>query len=70
MPGHIFSGTIGTLLLIIALVSFGVLPVRIIGIALLVLSVIAFVVELHAPGSRDLGRDRRDRPAARRLVPL
>jgi membrane-bound serine protease (ClpP class) len=50
VPGHIFSGTIGTLLLIIALVSFGVLPVRIIGIALLVLSVIAFVVELHAPG--------------------
>ena len=50
VPGHIFSGTLGTLLLIIALVSFGVLPVRIIGIALLVLSVIAFVVELHAPG--------------------
>jgi len=50
IPGHVFSGTIGTLLLIIAFVSFGVLPVRIIGIALLVLSVIAFVVELHAPG--------------------
>ena len=50
VPGHIFSGTIGTILLIIALVSFGVLPVRIIGIALLVLSVIAFVIELHAPG--------------------
>jgi membrane-bound serine protease (ClpP class) len=50
VPGHIFSGTIGTILLIIALVSFGVLPVRVIGIALLVLSVIAFVVELHAPG--------------------
>ena len=30
--------------------SFGVLPVRIIGIALLVLSVIAFIVELKAPG--------------------
>ena len=50
VPGHIFSGTIGTLMLIAALVSFGVLPVRIIGIALLVLSVIAFVVELKAPG--------------------
>ena len=36
VPGHIFSGTLGTILLIIALVSFGVLPVRIIGIALLV----------------------------------
>jgi membrane-bound serine protease (ClpP class) len=50
VPGHIFSGTIGTLLLIAALVSFGILPVRVIGIALLVLSVIAFIVELHAPG--------------------
>ena len=50
VPGHIFSGTIGTLLLICALVSFGFLPVRIIGIALLVISVIAFVVELKAPG--------------------
>jgi len=50
VPGHIFSGTVGSLLLIIALVSFGVLPVRIIGVALLVLSVVAFVVELHAPG--------------------
>ena len=50
VPGHIFSGTIGTLMLIVAFVSFGVLPVRIIGIALLVLSVIAFIVELKAPG--------------------
>jgi len=50
VPGHIFSGTIGTLMLIVALVSFGVLPVRIIGIALLVLSVIGFTVELQAPG--------------------
>jgi len=50
VPGHIFSGTIGTILLILAFVSFGVLPVRIIGIALLVLSVVAFIVELKAPG--------------------
>jgi membrane-bound serine protease (ClpP class) len=50
VPGHIFSGTIGTLMLIIAFVSFGVLPVRIIGVALLILSVIAFIVELKAPG--------------------
>ncbi len=50
VPGHIFSGTIGTILLILAFVSFGVLPVRIIGIALLVLSVIAFIIELKAPG--------------------
>ena len=50
IPGHVFSGTIGTILLILAFVSFGVLPVRIIGIALLVLSVIAFIIELKAPG--------------------
>jgi membrane-bound serine protease (ClpP class) len=37
VPGHIFSGTVGTLMLIVAFVSFGVLPVRIIGVALLVL---------------------------------
>ncbi len=50
VPGHIFSGTIGTLMLITAFVSFGVLPVRFIGIALLVLSVVGFVIELKAPG--------------------
>ncbi|MFL5790299.1 MAG: NfeD family protein [Actinomycetota bacterium] len=50
VPGHIFSGTLGTILLILAFVSFGVLPVRIIGIALLVLSVVAFILELKAPG--------------------
>ncbi|HEY7476736.1 MAG TPA: nodulation protein NfeD [Actinomycetota bacterium] len=50
VPGHIFSGTIGTILFLLALFSFGVLPVRIIGIALLVLSVVAFVLELKAPG--------------------
>jgi membrane-bound serine protease (ClpP class) len=50
VPGHIFSGTIGTLMLLIAFASFGVLPVRIIGIALLVLSVVAFIIELKVPG--------------------
>jgi membrane-bound serine protease (ClpP class) len=50
VPGHIFSGTIGTILLIIALLSFGLLPVRWIGVALLVFSIVAFVIELNAPG--------------------
>jgi membrane-bound serine protease (ClpP class) len=50
VPGHIFSGTIGTILLIIALLSFGLLPVRWIGIALLIFSVVAFVIEINAPG--------------------
>ena len=38
VPGHIFSGTIGTILLILAVVSFGLLPVRLIGVGLLVAS--------------------------------
>jgi membrane-bound serine protease (ClpP class) len=50
VPGHVFSGTIGTILLLIAIASFGLLPVRLIGIALLVASVVFFVVELKVPG--------------------
>lgn len=50
IPGHVFSGTVGTVLLLIALFSFGVLPVRWIGVVLLVASVVLFVLELNAPG--------------------
>jgi membrane-bound serine protease (ClpP class) len=50
VPGHIFSGTIGTALLILSLVSFGALPVRLIGVLLLVASVIFFLLELQVPG--------------------
>ena len=50
MPGHVFSGTIGTILLLTAIASFGLLPVRLIGIALLVASVVFFVIELKVPG--------------------
>jgi len=50
VPGHIFSGTVGTILLLTSIVSFGLLPVRLIGIALLVASVVFFVVELKVPG--------------------
>ena len=50
IPGHIFSGTVGTILLIVSIVSFGLLPVRLIGIALLVASVVFFVLELKVPG--------------------
>jgi membrane-bound serine protease (ClpP class) len=50
VPGHIFSGTLGTILFLISLWSFGLLPVRLIGIVLLVISVVAFVLELKAPG--------------------
>jgi membrane-bound serine protease (ClpP class) len=50
VPGHIFSGTIGTLLLIIAVVSFGLLPVRLAGILLLIAAAVLLLVELSAPG--------------------
>jgi membrane-bound serine protease (ClpP class) len=50
VPGHVFSGTIGTILLILSIVSFGLLPVRLIGILLLAASIVFFVVELKVPG--------------------
>jgi membrane-bound serine protease (ClpP class) len=50
VPGHVFSGTIGTILLLTSIASFGLLPVRLIGIALLVASVVFFVIELKVPG--------------------
>lgn len=50
VPGHIFSGTVGTILFLMSIVSFGLLPVRLVGIALLVASVVFFVLEIKAPG--------------------
>ena len=50
VPGHVFSGTVGTILLLTSIASFGLLPVRLIGIALLVASVVFFVIELKMPG--------------------
>ena len=50
VPGHVFSGTIGTILLILSVVSFGLLPVQLVGIALLIAAVVLMIVELHAPG--------------------
>jgi membrane-bound serine protease (ClpP class) len=50
VPGHIFAGTIGTVLLLTSLVSFGFLPVRLIGIALLIASVVFFILEVKVPG--------------------
>ena len=50
IPGHILSGTIGTILLILSIASFGLLPVRFIGILFLIASVVCFVIELKAPG--------------------
>jgi membrane-bound serine protease (ClpP class) len=50
VPGHVFSGTIGTAMLILSIVSFGLLPVQLIGVVLLVAAAVLMVVELNAPG--------------------
>ena len=50
VPGHIFSGVVGTILLVLAIISFGLLPVRLIGIGLLIASAVAFAVEAAHPG--------------------
>lgn len=50
IPGHVFSGTLGTILLILSIVSFGLLPVRLIGVGLLVGAAVAFVLEAAHPG--------------------
>lgn len=50
IPGHVFSGTVGTILLLISLFSFGVLPVRWVGVLLLIAAAVLFVIELSAPG--------------------
>ena len=50
VPGHIFSGTIGTILLLTSVASFGLLPVRLLGIVLLIASLVFFVIEITAPG--------------------
>lgn len=50
VPGHVFSGTIGTAMLIVAVLSFGLLPVRLLGVVLLAASVVFFLLELKLPG--------------------
>ena len=44
------AGILGGSMLVVALASFGMLPVRLIGILLLIGSVVAFVLELKVPG--------------------
>lgn len=50
-PGVSVPGVLGALMLFAAFVSFGLLPVTLVGIVLLVASAVAFLVDLKAPGS-------------------
>jgi membrane-bound serine protease (ClpP class) len=49
-PGHIVSGVLGVVLLICAFITFGLLPVRLVGIVLLLASAVALFVEARHPG--------------------
>ena len=49
VPGGV-AGTVGALMLLTSLVALGALPVQLIGVALLVASVVFFVLELLHPG--------------------
>lgn len=49
-PGVSVPGVLGTLLLITSIVSFGILPVQLGGVALLVASAVLYLLELKHPG--------------------
>jgi membrane-bound serine protease (ClpP class) len=49
-PGVSVPGILGTLLLVISIVSFGILPVQLGGVALLVASAVLYLLELKHPG--------------------
>ena len=49
VPGGVL-GTIGALMLVCSVAAFGMLPVQLIGVALLVASVVFFVIEVKHPG--------------------
>jgi membrane-bound serine protease (ClpP class) len=49
-PGISVPGIVGTLMLIISFISFGLLPVQLVGLVLLVASAVCFLLELKHPG--------------------
>lgn len=49
VPGGV-TGTIGAIMLVLAVVAFGMLPVQLIGVAFLFASVVLFIIELKNPG--------------------
>lgn len=49
VPGGVL-GTVGGVLLVLSIVAFGMLPVQLVGIVLLLASVVFFVLELKHPG--------------------
>ena len=49
VPGGV-AGTVGVIMFVLSLVALGMLPVQLIGVALLIASIVAFIVELLHPG--------------------
>ena len=49
VPGGLL-GVLGALMLLVAVISVGMLPVQLLGIGFLIASVVLFVIELHQPG--------------------
>src|SRR6185503_10939309 len=49
-PGISVPGILGVLLLVLSFISFGMLPVQLAGVALLIASAVAFLLELKHPG--------------------
>lgn len=49
VPGGVI-GTLGAIMLVLAIVAFGMLPVEIVGVALLMASLVFFILELKHPG--------------------
>ena len=69
-PGHIVSGVVGVIALLLSFYGLAVLPVSFIGIALVVLALILFVAEIKIQSHGALGHRRRDRPGAGRAPVL
>lgn len=49
VPGGV-AGTIGAVMLVLAIAAFGMLPVQLLGVALLIASAVFFILELKHPG--------------------
>ncbi|WP_412540490.1 NfeD family protein [Longispora sp. K20-0274] len=50
-PGHLVSGTVGVIMLVLAFVSLSVLPINAGGVVLVVVGIALLVAELYTPGT-------------------
>lgn len=50
-PGHLVSGIVGVILMVLGFVALSVLPINVAGVALILLGLGLFAAELYAPGT-------------------